>query len=514
MKKIVGLFFDNPELKLAVIEKYRDKLNLIDLFSVNVAGKIKPSLFSTEVIDDRIIEENVPLILDSNDQNSEEESHLSLLNFFYQKYKSDNLIFIPSVTEPHVSHEIVKVNGLPSKELKQKLFEKWARSPKISHEIENLRYVKYSDNTVLSIYSNEYFPVLQQIDNLAESVDAKRFKIPFVTSADVAITDYIFNNYEIQSDKTYLIIHLGIESTRMIFIIDGRLHHLSDYLSFGSNNYDITDVLVSKVSFEMDNAQIPEVNNIFLCGEVNNPKIQNSFAKTFPLTSIEILQYRNLDTSQLPLDKQNQITRFALPIAAALNYINPGEIQKHKLDLSPKKVKELQKVNPFNVLGYAILLLLFAEIFFMGQKFLQNQKEILRYKNLIESKQLLIASNDTIGQNIAKLKTENEKRKAIQFTLDTLTLGAERWTDVIKKIQNFELDKKNMWITNLALTNDGINIKGASLSKKIIPEFSLYLNEANVKNILNQKIRNKRVNIFEINAEPRKFGVNFDEKKN
>ncbi|MBU2446742.1 MAG: PilN domain-containing protein, partial [Bacteroidetes bacterium] len=84
--------------------------------------------------------------------------------------------------------------------------------------------------------------------------------------------------------------------------------------------------------------------------------------------------------------------------------------------------------------------------------------------------------------------------------------------NLLHQIDDYDLKKSNMWVTSILLSDQGINLTGVSLGRKSIPDFSQNLSNSNIKNILNQRIREKKINVFEIIADPEKFGYQVSSK--
>ncbi len=506
MKTVVGIFSDGPETKLAVLQKKGKTISVIDLISFGKGLKDELLFQSSKEPEDLVLGEDISVVIGEEESGGEIKEE-PILSVILSEYNIGQLKFIPSVSEPHVSYHLLTLfNKASQKELKKMMLEKWIKSQKSSPSIDNINYLNLGNGEYLSIYTNEYFPVLKQLDELAQSWNLRNLKIPYITSADAVIANHVLKNYHLEKEKNYLIIHVGVDSSRMIFIHDNRIKHISDYLSVGVQTYGFHDTIVSKISLEMDIAQFSEIHKIFLCGEVIESTIQLTFYGSFPLADIEVITFDVLDVLRLPEEKRSQLPVYAFAILPALNYLKPDRKAVQKLNLLPKSVQESQKVFKLGLTGYALLALIFIVVVFFTQKYVSNKSKVDNLQNEINNKQLLISENAELVSKVEQLEWRIEAGQRIQQTLDTLIQGAERWTTILKKIQEFQPENKKIWITNIAATMEGVNIQGVGINRHIIPDFSDFLDKSILKNIITQEIREKGVNKFEINLNPEKYG--------
>lgn len=505
MKKYVGIFVDGPETKVAILSKTQRGLKLEDIVTYGIKGS--PHQFfgaekpEFEVDSDTILFEPV-------DETEETLEEPMLSNVISNKVKNvKDIVFVPVVTEPQVSYMIVpNVPKLKNKELKQLIIEKWLDTKLSSVDEKNLRYYKYFGDTYLSVYINEEFPVLDQIRQFARFWKMKMPRIPFISGGDVCLASYVLNKYNIQEDKNYLIIHIGIDSSRIIFISNKTIKHISSYLGIGVQTVGFHDIIISKINLEMDIAQISEIDKIFLAGEVTESTVQLTFYGSFPLADVEVIKFDELDISELSEDKREQIPVYAFCIAPIFFFLQKNKTKLPPVNLLPFEVIEAQKIFKLSPVGYALLALIFLAVVFYTQKFITNQNKLKVLQTEIQSKQLLIAENAELVNRVNMLSNRIEAGRRIQRTIDTLILGAERWTEILLKIQEFQPQKRRIWLTNIAANDEGVKIFGVGINKYTIPDFSDHLDKALLKSMISQELREREVNRFEINLKPDKYG--------
>ncbi len=505
MKKYVGIFIDGPETKVAIISKTSKGLKLEDIVTYGLKGS-PHQFFGTEKTEFEVDSDTILFEPTEETEDTIEEPMLS--NVISNKVSNvKDIVFVPVVTEPQVSYMIIpNVPKGKDKEIKQFIIDKWLDTKLSSIDENNLRYYNYYNDTYLSVYINESFPVLDQIRQFARFWKMKMPRIPFISGGDICLASYVLNKYNIQEDKNYLILHVGIDSSRIIFISNKNIKHISSYLGIGVQTVGFHDIIISKINLEMDIAQITEIDKIFLAGEVTESTVQLTFYGSFPLAEVEIVKFDELDISGLNEEKREQLPVYAFCIAPILFFLQKTKTKTPAVNLLPFDIIESQKIFKLSPVGYMLLVLIFIAVVFFTQKFITNQNKIKVLQTEIQSKQLLIAENAEMVNRVNLLASRIEAGRKIQQTIDTLILGAEKWTEILLKIQEFQPQKRRIWLTNIAANNEGVKIYGVGINKYTIPDFSDYLDKALLKSMISQELREKEVNRFEINLKPDKYG--------
>lgn len=505
MKKYVGIFVDGPETKVAIISKTSKGLKLEDIVTYGFKGS-PHQFFGTEKTEFEVDADTI--LFEPTEETEETLEEPILSNVISNKVGNvKDIIFVPVVTEPQVSYMIIQnVPKGKDKDIKQFIVEKWLDTKLSSIDENNLRYYNYYNDTYLSVYINESFPVLDQIRQFARFWKMKMPRIPFISGGDLCLASYVLNKYNLQEDKSYLILHVGIDSSRIIFISNKKIIHISSYLGIGVQTVGFHDIIISKINLEMDVAQITEIDKIFLAGEVTESTVQLTFYGSFPLADVEIIKFDELDLSSLNDEKKDQVPVYSLCIAPIFYFLQKDKLKTPPVNLLPFDIIEAQKIFKLSPAGYVLLILIFLAVVFYTQKYITNRNKIEVLQTEIQSKQLLIAENAELVNQVNLLANRIEAGRRIQQTIDTLILGAERWTEILLKIQEFQPQKRRIWLTNIAANNEGVKIYGVGINKYTIPDFSDYLDKALLKSMISQELREKEVNRFEINFKPDKYG--------
>ena len=89
--------------------------------------------------------------------------------------------------------------------------------------------------------------------------------------------------------------------------------------------------------------------------------------------------------------------------------------------------------------------------------------------------------------------------------LDSATSGTEIWGYALERVSSFMERRRNFWISHMDSKSDlNVTIRGFSLSRSVLTEFSEYSNSSILKNILYEPLREKNAFAYVINFKTEK----------
>ena len=212
------------------------------------------------------------------------------------------------------------------------------------------------------------------VNNLARYNGRRYYKITAVKSAEISLAYYVAKKKKFFPDDQSLIVYIGKEYSKLIFLHGRKLKHIGTTVDIGTLNLHTYDVYFSKILLEMENGGISSLDNIVVCGEDDSENLILSFYGTFPEANVTRLEFEELDLSGVNAHTKEIFSSFSVPIAVASDYFDELEEIHKGINLLPKYVKEEQKFFQFAWHGFAILPLLFVASLFLTQKILINQR--------------------------------------------------------------------------------------------------------------------------------------------
>ena len=480
MKPLVCLYCEGTDAKLAVLSRDKESIIVHRVASLTLSRALQSSTSKHDVLAELENRGSVSdeLSFDNLDSVSATESRpdlsdVGLLYSALHDLKIKKMLYMPVVTEPIINyHQYDGPKDSNKKKLIRAVIADLINSKSITVEEDSIDVIELNDKSMLGIFIEGEIPSVGLINQLANYIGRRFLKIPTIKTAELSLSYYVAKATKFFPEDYSLIVYIGKEYSKLIFLEGQKLKHIGSTLDIGTKNLHTYDVYFSKILLEMENGGIPKLDNIILCGEDRSENLILSFYGTFPEANVSELKFDNFDTTNLSEEDAKNLALYAVPIASAIDYYD--EIDKIHIGINflPKYIHENQKRLQFGWHSYAILPILFGAAFYFTFHGFSNQREIKDYDFEIERLNQRQIKNQTLVEQIKPLELRINSFDATQKILDTASLGAGVWNKAISKISDFSERRRNFWITKLEpITKDDIKLTGFSLSRSIITEF-------------------------------------------
>ncbi len=499
MKQLVCIYCEGSDTKIAVVNKEKDKIKVLKTASVDV---LQPALQLEDGVSDLNIEgENLTLQNLKNDSASTITS--SSQNILSSELIGVNLnksLFIPVLTEPSIYYHVFDGNkDEKSSKITQEIIDDIHRTKNVVVSKDDLGYIELSNKSLLSVFlSSSDIHAIQLVNSLARSNGKRTYKIPSVKSSEISLAYYVAKRKKFFPEDHSLIVYIGKEYSKLIFLHGRKLQHIGTTLDIGTLNLHTYDVYFSKILLEMENGGINSLDNIIVCGEDDSENLILSFYGTFPEANVSKLEFDDIDISSLGQSNKDSISSFSIPLAVAVDYYDDLENQHKGINLLPRYVKEDQKVFQFGWHGYALIPMLFAATFFFTLQFLNNSKEISSLNQKVAEQTLLQRQNQKTLAKIADLDSKISGFGQTQAILDSANTGTKIWTKVLAHISDFFDGKRDIWLTNLSSDNTHLVLSGYALSKRVLTDFAYSVNSTELKSVNYEPMQKQ--NVYKFNA--------------
>src|SRR3990172_1006214 len=504
MKPLVCIYCEGNDTKLAVVSKEKENGKVKVLRTASVS--ITPSAVNIEAEATGFNLDEASLQLEGLDTEhtsiktsvdcsavGEIQNVLSGLNL--SKYS-----FIPALTEPSIYYHLYEGSrsAKPVK-LKQAIIDEILESKNVSVDRDSLDYTELSDKSLVSVFLVGEVACINLINSVASQNGKRYYKIPTVKSSDISLANYVAKKKKFFPDDQSLIVYIGKEYSKLIFLQGRKLKHIGTTLDIGTTNLHTYDVYFSKILLEMDNGGITSLDNIIVCGEDDSENLILSFYGTFPEANVSRLEFDEIDYSLLSTEAQTSISAYSILLATANEYFD-DQAQKHpeSINFLPRYVREEQKVFQFAWHGYAILPLLFGATFFLTLQILMNNKRSNELGKEIVQQTVLLRQNQEILGRIANLESKISGFDQTQAILDSASVGTGVWSKLTEHFSDFFGAKQNIWLTKVGEDGNNIALEGFALSKLSPTEFAYSVDGSELKGIFFESIREENAYRFNL----------------
>jgi hypothetical protein len=501
VKPIVCLYCEGNDTKVAVISKEQDKLKVAKVASydfVHPSIELEDGLTSLSMESDGLTLEKVEK--ETSVSSALTATGAGLISAALREFNLNNYNFIPALTEPSIYYHIFEgKKNVKSAKVTQEILNDIKESKNIHIEKDNLGYLELSDKSLLSVFISGDVPCLQLISAMAHHNGKRYYKIPSIKSAEISLAYYIAKKKKFFPDDSSLIVYIGKEYSKLIFLQGRKLKHIGGTLDIGTINLHTYDVYFSKVLLEMENGGISQLDNIIVCGEDDSENLILSFYGTFPEANVSRMEFDELDISSLDPEMKEKISSFTVPLAVATEYFDELAGEHLGINLLPKYVKDEQKTFQFAWHGYAMLPLLFGAALGVTLQILSGQHTISGLKKEIELKTIIVNENKEIFSQIEALKTKVNTFDQTQAILDNVSAGASVWSSVLAEISDFFAARKSIWLTKVATdASNKVLLEGYALDKRVLTDFAYSIESAELKSMVYEELREKNAYKFNI----------------
>ncbi|MCE1188560.1 MAG: hypothetical protein LWX56_05405 [Ignavibacteria bacterium] len=498
MKPIICTYCEGNDTKFGVFVKEKDRIRFIRAASVDVYTTGAKGHSAVDAL--QMLDEDANIQLDGSDSGflTEEPDTPSVfegvVNSELAGIKLQSSNFVTILTEPSVYYHVVskKTTGNASSVTQEILSENGDLKEK---KIDRDTYgkVELADGSTLTVYLRQDIPCFRMLNKLADfNRQTRSYKIVSVKSAEVSLVNFVAKKKKFFPDDYSLIVYIGKEYSKLIFMQGRKLKHIGSTLDVGTVNLHSYDVYFSKILLEMENGGIPTLDNIIVCGEDVTENLILSFYGTFPETNVSRLDYDDVDFSELHDENRSNISSFTIPIAVALEYFEEINKQYLGLNLLPAYIREEQKRFQFAWHGFVVLIALFAAAALFTYFGLQYNREMSSLNKEITIQKEQKEKNLKILSEIDNLSRRINDFDQTQSILDSVTRGTEVWGNFLGKVSNYAATKKNFWFRSLVIDETvGAKVEGHSLSKTVLTDLTAHLDSALLKSVNYDPIKDK-----------------------
>lgn len=495
MKKYCAVFQDGFEVKIACAEKQGGKIKVLRFLSVPSADN--QFIYSVQKSSNNL-SADVDIEITEFDNRLEINTHLFEISSFE---RIEDLSFIPVITEPHVSYLVHKLDvNKKSSEIKNKLTSEWKENANVDIPADRIDYIEYKNHFLISAVVQENIPVLNELKALAQTSETRTLDILPLRSGDIALINYALNIYRPEQDETYLLIYIGTDSIRLIFIKEGKVVHINKYLGLSIERSGIVSFLSSKIVLEMEYAGVTELTNIIITGEINDELI-SSVKQSFPFANVEILNLNIFDFSSLEEELIHKTHSYILPLLAICDEVYNYSNVKKNLEFQTKRLSKISFFRKFDFFSLLLVVVLGALIFFSLRIYKERAEQLKKLREQISKIETIKSVSSTEMDKINYLSKQYDILNAYNNFLNESLNSLIRWTDQLLLLESYNPHKNKIWITSISLDEQNPSsylLKGLAIDRSRIPDLMATFKNAELKNIYIYEIRNKKIFQFEL----------------
>lgn len=500
----VALFVDGFDVKFVHLARKNKKIVLHDFRTATLVRKLEESIAhetgSPDILDISDTSVDTPLMQEVLSEGVETETNSAVLIGLLNEFPAGRYILVYSVSEPSVFYQLLDDGfGAKGEKLKRKILDELSKIRSEKLQTDQIASVVAAENQRLAIVREDGLSLLHLIESIKDFIGKRIPLIPFIETSDISLMNMVRANNDVAEEEIVLIVYVGSEFSRLIFMKGADFLHFAPAISEGRSTPNIENTIYSRILLEQDSAGIPHIDKIFLAGESHKVGLQTFLAPQFSNAPIEYLNATSLDTGEMQESIAETVSEYAIPIAAAMRSLESKNPAYYKIDLLPTGFLEGQKVFKFAWHGYALLVLLFfSTLFFTGRTISMNER-VRQTNNTLTQKRVQLAENQRLQQILDSLTEQNGKLLGALDTYDAVVPDYNRWSKTLYHLTAGVDDVKGFWVTDLTQKPDtSFDIAGIALSRSNIRRIAMMFENSSLQSVQVDSIRGKEIYKFKL----------------
>ncbi len=515
-KMSVGLFVEGHYLHVVCLAQQNNKLKLVDGQVVKMSKAMETVHVQKEIFSDTapdLSEISADIQADELQENLNDDTftitekdvgnydNIEVLQRVLFQYPSNKFRMGIAISEPQVYYMYFGTDwGLRGEKLKKRVIEEVSRERNAyeMHTPDAIYTTKLGDGRLMAIVRESEVNVINSLQYLQSENRKVLPKISFVESAETALVNLVNANYFFDEQDLTIIVYLGNEYSRLIFMQGHEIYNISYIIGAGLDSENITHTIYSRILLEQDNLNLPQVHNIILTGEAYQVSLKEFLQeKLSEEIQIDYLRLPNLEVE----DEELNVSKYAVAIGSAWRTTREKENYLYDVDLLPHTFRESQKRFKLGVLGWLLLFSLPAIAFFTTVRVIEQRDQL---------KELLV-QQETHQQELNYLKGIEakliEKRKILDNyqkafgVVDDMSVGIERWNKFLYKLAKNQEKIGRLWVTDVTSgAKNIVTLKGRAVYTDRIPLFSNAMSNGDLSSVLVQTIRTRTVYQYEMST--------------
>ncbi len=506
-KKIaVALFADGLELKYVKLSSKGKVVTVEDFKTVALVKKIEEKAAITEEAFIGDFSQDYTQQLDTIGVSGEEASNSSvLLSVLNEAGNRKSYSISYALTEPALTyHEFESDFGLKGEKLKKRIIEELTSSRGVTPPIDAIEIIPTSTEGVLAVVREDGIQMYETLSELKPFLGGRIPIIKQVESADLALMEFVRAEYEPQEEEVTVIIYIGHDFSRLIFMQGEHYLHFAPVISEGYGSPNIENTIYSRILLEQDNIALTRIDRILLAGEAHKVNLYDALAPQFSSALVEYMKTSTLELGVLRGTNEESISEYVIPIITAWHALQPEHPAFYKVNLIPQRVIEGQRVLALAWHGVLVAIGIIATIVFFYTSIMHRFAEIRRLQDEVRRAEERLVELEVLNER--KNALQNDINRYIEATTvyDEVVPGSDRWSRVLHYLANSIEDLNSLWLTSLQpdpQLKNAIIIRGRALYRSRIPRIASAFEKATLREVRTVTIRNKVLYEFEIVIE-------------
>ncbi|HTX20140.1 MAG TPA: hypothetical protein VMG34_15930 [Bacteroidota bacterium] len=509
-KTALAIFVDGLDVKFVHVALKNKQFHLEDFKTVNLIKKLEERQAVSEAgtglegVDLLDATSAAPIIQEGVVEEQEgSETNNSVMLGLLSDFPPGKYQFAYAISEPSVYYQTFEDSfGLSGGKLKKKLVEELSKIRATRPNPDAVAFITATEGQILSVIREDGLSLIDILENVKDFLGKRLPRIPFIETSDISLMNLVRANFDVGPEEISVIIYVGSEFSRLIFMKGSEFLHFAPVISEGRTSPNIENTLYSRILLEQDSAGIMRLDRIFLAGEAHKLELKQFLAPQFAEAPIEYLVPKNVDSGALQQSVEEIMSEYAVPISVAMRMLDAKNPRYYAIDLLPQTFREGQKVFKLAWHGYLLMVLIFLATLFLTNRVADLAEEVRLANRELQQKQLQQSENERLQNILDSLTVQNQQFVSALAVYDSLVPNYNRWSKVFYHLTHSVEDVNSVWISDIQSKPDStIELTGYALLRPRIPRIANMFDKATLQSVEIQEIRGQTVYKFVLSIQ-------------
>ena len=410
-----------------------------------------------------------------------------------------------AISEPAVTYQEIEGNfGLKGEKLKKRILGELKTSRIVAPTMDAVGTIPTANDGLLTLIREDGIHIYNLLLELKPFMGGRVPSVKLVESSDVALLEMVRSQYELQEEEVSVIVYVGYDFSRLIFMQGEHYLHFAPIISEGFGSPNIENTLYSRILLEQDNIALTRIDRILLIGESHKVNLLDSLAPQFSSAQVEYLKAPTIDLDEFEGASPEIVSEYAIPILTAWKVLDPKNPSFYDINLIPQKIIEGQRVLAIAWHGAVVALFIIISIVYYWTAISNRETDIRRANEELKRLQGRLAELDVFRQRKEALTSDINRYSDATTVYDELAPGSDRWSRILHYIANSVEDLNSIWIYSIKPDNSvpgSVMISGRAIYRGRIPRLAGVFEKATLREVRTVTIRNKVIYEFDILIE-------------
>lgn len=499
-KTVLGVFVDGLDIKLASLSVKGKKVTVHELKSGTLVSKLEERKMVEAAVAEGADAFSLPAVpVPEPGSDGQSEDNNAVMLGLLADYPAGKYSLTYAVAEPAIYYHLFESDfGLKGAKLKERILAELRNVRAFQPAPDAVDTIRTDEGNLLCVVREDGLSLVNLVENIKGFIGNRIPHLPLIDSADVALMNMVRMNYDLQPDEVSVVIYVGVEFTRLIFMKGRHFYQFAPILAEGYDSAGLQNTVYSRLLLEQDNLAIPQVHRIILAGEARRVGFRDFLIQQLPGQEVEYLLAPRLDTSLLPFEQQESVSEYAVPLGVAWRALEESE-DVYAVNLLPASIREGQRIFKLAWHGYLMMALLFLTTLFFTLSVGEKQRAIQAARGTLTLKERQQAENRTMMASIEELQTQLAQFNSSLALYDSLTPGSDRWSRVFARLSHGVEDLNSIWITDFTSTESGeVTLGGFTTYRTRIPRMATLFESSVLREVSVQEIREETVYRYKV----------------